>query len=80
MYCLVDSRISKLEAEAEELKTGEPIVRVSGENAAGETEILDTDEIKGSGRTLTRCVVEIIDSDDEFARGNLSGNELTSQS
>ena len=35
----------------------------------------------GSGRTLTRCVVEIIDSDDEFATGgNLSGNELTSQS
>ena len=37
----------------------------------------------GSGRTLTRCVVEIIDSDDEFVfapRGNLSGNELNSQS
>ncbi|KAI9174566.1 hypothetical protein LWI28_019335 [Acer negundo] len=64
-YCLVESRISKLEAVAEELKSGEPIVRVSGENAAGGNQILDMDEITGSGRTMTRCVVEIVDSDDE---------------
>ncbi|KAK4844671.1 hypothetical protein QYF36_022964 [Acer negundo] len=64
-YCLVESRISKLEAVAEELKSGEPIVRVSGENAAGVNQILDMDEITGSGRTMTRCVVEIVDSDDE---------------
>ena len=46
-YCLVESRISKLEAEAEELKSGEPIVRISGETAAVENEILDMDEING---------------------------------
>ncbi|KAI9173501.1 hypothetical protein LWI28_002300 [Acer negundo] len=49
MYCLLESRILKLEAEAEELKSGEPIVRASGENAAVGNEILDMDEINVSG-------------------------------
>ncbi|KAK2664233.1 hypothetical protein Ddye_002807 [Dipteronia dyeriana] len=49
MYCLMESRISKLEAEAKELKSGEPIVRVSGENAIVENEILDMDDINVVG-------------------------------
>ncbi|KAK2664236.1 hypothetical protein Ddye_002810 [Dipteronia dyeriana] len=49
-YLLLESRISKLEAEAQELKNGEPVVRVSGENdenAGVENEILDVDAING---------------------------------
>ncbi|KAL5747629.1 hypothetical protein ACOSQ2_024926 [Xanthoceras sorbifolium] len=88
-YRLLESRLSKLEADAELLKSKNLGVRVSGGNGenVGVEAYVDSAAARnvglapdGSGRTPTRCIVEIIDSDDEFASGgNLIGKKSTSQ-